>query len=145
MFEIYSTQNVLQDCEKCGRYDVLCAYRHFGHHLHFLLWCWCCHLLLLQQHPLMTPANTTSSTCAPSPSTPNMSHTTTRGKHGWCLRPLHILVDLCLLLNADASLHILLWLLLLRNMPNYCMMYHRLGLHSIAIHNSCNCIALWGV
>jgi hypothetical protein len=132
----------------------LCTYLH----LHFLLWHCHYHLLLLVHNSLLTPASTTSSTSTSPPCTPNLSHTTDRGKHGWRLWQFCVVVELLLLLNTEAVLHILslkallkfllcwlLLLLLLYNMASDWVVYYRLGFYSVAIHNCCNCIALWGV
>jgi hypothetical protein len=114
-----------------------------------LLWC---HLLQLVQDSLLTPANTASSNCAPSPLAPNLPHAANRGEHGWCLWCLRILVEL--LLNAGAVLHVLslnallkflVWLLLRHDMANYWVVYHRLRLYGVAINDRCNCIALWRI
>jgi hypothetical protein len=63
--------------------------------------------------------------------------------NSWCLLlELLVLSDSAVfhILSLKMLLKFLLWLLLLYNMANYWV-----GLHSIAVHNCCNCIALWRV
>jgi len=92
---------------------------------------------------MQTPANTAPSNDTPAPSTTSLSHDSNRYMNGWCL-----LLELLLLsnrvvlhiLSLNVLLKFLLWLLLRYNMADYWV-----WLHSIAVHNGCNCITLWGV
>jgi hypothetical protein len=106
----------------------------------------------LVQDSLLTPANTVSSNCTPSPLAPNLTHATNRGEHGQRLWWPHILVEL--LLNTCAVLHalslnvllkFLVCLLLGHDMADYWVVHHWLWLYSVAINNRCNRIALWRI